>query len=85
MSRIGKLPVLVPEKVEVTVSERTISVSGPKGNLAQCFDDSVQVEVVDSQVLVSPKSDSRHSRAMHGTVRSIVSNMVQGVTDGYSK
>ena len=85
MSRIGKLPILVPEKVEVTVSERTISVSGPKGNLAQCFDDSVQVEVVDSQVLVSPTSDSRHSRAMHGTVRLIVSNMVQGVTEGYSK
>lgn len=85
MSRIGKLPILIPEKVEVAVSDGSISVSGPKGNLAQCFDDSIQVEVVDSQAIVSPKDGSRHSSAMHGTVRSIVANMVQGVTEGYSK
>ncbi len=85
MSRIGKSPVLIPEKVEVSVSDDGISVSGPGGNLSKRFDASVSIEVTDSQVVVSPKDESRHARAMHGTARAIVANMVQGVAEGFSK
>ncbi|MBO94354.1 MAG: 50S ribosomal protein L6 [Opitutales bacterium] len=85
MSRIGKSPIPIPENVEVSVSDVQVSVSGPKGNLSKCFESSVSIEVSDSQVVVSPKSDSRHARAMHGTVRSIVANMVLGVVEGFSK
>jgi len=85
VSRIGKSPVLIPEKVEVSVSDDGISVSGPGGNLSKRFDASVSIEVTDSQVVVSPKDESRHARAMHGTARAIVANMVQGVAEGFSK
>ena len=85
MSRIGKVPVAIPEKVTVSVSEGIVSVEGPKGNLSKQFDASVKIEVVDSAVIVEPKNETRHARAMHGTVRSIVANMVQGVLEGFSK
>ena len=85
MSRIGKAPVPIPEKVEISVSEGVVLVSGPKGKLSQQFDDSVTVQVADSEVLVSPNGESRQARAMHGTTRAIVANMVQGVTEGFSK
>ena len=85
MSRIGKSPVPIPEKVEVSVSTGVVSVSGPKGKLSQHFDNSVTVEVTDSEVVVSPNGESRQARAMHGTTRAIVANMVQGVTEGFSK
>ncbi|MFP6901023.1 MAG: 50S ribosomal protein L6 [Opitutales bacterium] len=85
MSRIGKLPVPIPEKVEVSVSEGIVLVSGPKGKLSQHFDALVTVKVTDSEVIVSPNDESRQGCAMHGTTRSIVANMVQGVTVGFSK
>ena len=85
MSRIGKAPVPIPDKVEVTVTGDCIAVAGPKGVISKNFDNSVSIEVVDSQVIASPTNDSRHSNAMHGTVRSIIANMVHGVTEGFSK
>ena len=85
VSRIGKLPISIPDKVGVTFSDGTVSVSGPKGNLEKQFESSVKIEVTDSAVTVSAIGESRHARAMHGTVRSIVANMVQGVSEGYSK
>ncbi len=85
MSRIGKSPIPIPEKVEVSVSEGLVLVSGPKGKLSQHFDVSVTIEVSDSEVIVSPNGESRQARAMHGTTRSIIANMVQGVTEGFSK
>lgn len=85
MSRIGKLPVPIPEKVEVSDAAKMISVSGPKGNLSKRFDESISVEIKDSEIVVTPANDSRHAQAMHGTARSILANMVQGVTDGFSK
>ena len=85
MSRIGKLPITIPEKVAVTFSDGTVSVAGPKGNLEKHFESSVNIVVTDSEITVSPTGDSRHAKAMHGTVRSIVANMVQGVSEGYSK
>ncbi len=85
MSRIGKLPVSIPEKVEVSDADAMISVSGPKGNLSKRFDDSISVSIKDSEIVVIPANDSRHAQAMQGTARSILANMVQGVTDGFSK
>ena len=85
MSRIGKLPVSIPEKVEVSDTDAKISVSGPKGSLSKRFDDSISVAIKESEIVVIPANDSRHAQAMHGTVRSILANMIQGVTDGFSK
>ncbi len=85
MSRIGKLPVPVLDKAKVTVDGATISVEGPKGKLQKTFDRSVTIEHVDNEIRVAPVDSSRHARAMFGTVRSIINNMVIGVVNGYRK
>lgn len=85
MSRIGKNPVGIPTKVEVSVSDNTVSVKGPKGNLEKEFPRHVTIEVADNQIQVNPASDNRMARAMHGTARAIIANMVHGVSEGFSK
>jgi len=85
MSRIGKLPVPVLDKVKVAIDGSTVSVEGPKGKLEKTFDRSINIELVDNEVRVSPADKSRHARAMYGTVRSIINNMVVGVVEGYKK
>jgi len=84
MSRIGKQPVIVPSGVTVTVGkDNVVTVKGPKGELKESIDRDITVEVVDGQVnLVRPTDQIRH-RALHGLYRSLVSNLVKGVTDGY--
>lgn len=86
MSRIGKNPVTITNGVNVTVSpENVITVKGPKGELKQMVDRDIKVEVKDDKVeFVRPTDQIRH-RAMHGLYRSLVNNMVKGVTEGYSK
>ena len=86
MSRIGKNPVTITDGVNVTVSpENVITVKGPKGELKQTVDRDIKIEVKDGKVeFVRPTDQIRH-RAMHGLYRSLVSNMVKGVTEGYSK
>jgi large subunit ribosomal protein L6 len=86
MSRIGKNPVTITDGVNVTVSpENVIIVKGPKGELQQSVDRDIKVEVKDGKVeFVRPTDQIRH-RAMHGLYRSLVNNMVKGVTEGYSK
>jgi large subunit ribosomal protein L6 len=86
MSRIGKNPVTITNGVNVTVSpENVITVKGPKGELKQTIDRDIKVEVKDDKVeFVRPTDQIRH-RAMHGLYRSLVNNMVKGVTEGYSK
>ena len=86
MSRIGKNPVTITNGVNVTVSpENVITVKGPKGELKQAVDRDINVEVKDDKIeFVRPTDQIRH-RAMHGLYRSLVNNMVQGVTEGYSK
>src|SRR5678809_865800 len=86
MSRIGKKPVAVPGGVTVSVSKDNIlTVKGPKGELKQEIDRDITVEVKDNQVeFVRPTDQIRH-RAMHGLYRSLVANMVKGVTEGYTK
>jgi len=85
MSRIGKLPIPIPEKAKVSIDEQTISVEGPKGSLKKTFDNSVKIELSENEVCVSPLSESRHAKAMYGTVRSIINGMVVGVIEGYTK
>jgi large subunit ribosomal protein L6 len=87
MSRIGKKPVEIPSGVKVTIQERTVAVRGPKGELRWTHPDDVCVEVDDraSVVRVARESETRFARAMHGTARALVHNMVVGVSQGYSR
>jgi large subunit ribosomal protein L6 len=84
MSRIGKQPVVIPAGVTITVSkENVVSVKGPKGELKENIDRDIKVEVKDGQVLFTRPTDQIRHRAMHGLYRSLVNNLVKGVTDGY--
>ena len=86
MSRIGKNPVTIIDGVNVTVSpENVITVKGPKGELKQTVDSDIKVEVKDGKVEFLRPTDQIRHRAMHGLYRSLVNNMVKGVTEGYSK
>lgn len=86
MSRIGKLPVSIPQGVEAKVSENTIVVKGPKGELTTDFRaDHVKVNVVENEVIVENLSDEKLSRALWGTTRANINNMVEGVTKGFQK
>lgn len=85
MSRTGKLPVAIPEKVKASVDGTTVSIEGPKGTLVKSFDNSVEIVIEDNTLKVSPASNSRHSRAMFGTARSIINGMVEGVQNGFEK
>ncbi|MDQ8187213.1 50S ribosomal protein L6 [Pelagicoccus sp. SDUM812002] len=85
MSRIGKLPVAIPAGVKIDVSGTTVKVEGPKGKLEKTFNSAVVIAVEDDQIKVSPADATRFANAMYGTARSIISNMVQGVVEGFSK
>jgi large subunit ribosomal protein L6 len=86
MSRIGKQPVVVPSGVTVTVSkENVLTVIGPKGELKQEIDRDITIEVKDGQVTFARPTDQIRHRAMHGLYRSLVDNMVKGVTEGFKK
>ena len=86
MSRIGKKPVAVPSGVTVTVGkDNVISVKGPKGELKQAIDRDINIEVVDNNVVLGRPTDQIRHRAMHGLYRSLISNMVKGVTEGFKK
>ena len=85
MSRIGKVPVPIPDKVKITITGGTILVEGPKGKVSKTFSPVVKIEVVDKNVIVKPVEETRFAGAMYGTARSIIAGMVKGVTDGYVK
>jgi large subunit ribosomal protein L6 len=86
MSRIGKLPVTVPAGVDVTIDGRTVTVKGPKGTLSHTVIEPITVERGDDgAILVKRPDDERKSRAYHGLSRSLVNNLVVGVTSGYEK
>lgn len=85
MSRIGKKAVTLPKGVQVTVNGQKIEVKGPKGTLSRELHQDVSVEVDGGQLLVSPKSDVLEARKFHGLTRTLVNNMVVGVTEGFSK
>ena len=86
MSRIGRLPIPVPAGVTVTVDEENnVTVKGPKGELSQKVNKDIKVEQVGAEVIVSRPSDSKPHRSMHGLYRSLINNMVVGVTKGFEK
>ena len=86
MSRIGRKPVVVPAGVEVTVdANNVVTVKGPKGQLSQEISKLIKVEVADGEVLVSRASDAREERSQHGLARTLINNMVVGVTSGFEK
>ena len=85
MSRIGKLPIEVPEGVTVDVKPGEVSVKGPRGELKQVISPAMKVEVTDGTVTVSRPTDRGEHRALHGLTRSLIANMVEGVTNGYER
>ena len=85
MSRIGKSPINVPSGVDITISGRQISVKGPKGTLEREIPGEITVRQDGETLVVERPDEERESRAMHGLVRSLVNNMVLGVTDGFTK
>jgi large subunit ribosomal protein L6 len=86
MSRIGKQPVILPAGVTATLSkENVLSVKGPKGELKQAIDRDITVEIKDGEVVFTRPTDQIRHRAMHGLYRSLVSNLVKGVTEGFKK
>jgi large subunit ribosomal protein L6 len=85
MSRIGKLPVPIPSGVDVTIDGANVTVKGPKGTLSHAVVEPITVEREDGALLVRRPNDERRSRALHGLSRTLVNNMVIGVTQGYEK
>ena len=86
MSRIGKLPISVPAGVDVTIDGRTVQVKGPKGSLTHTVAAPIEIaEGEGSTLVVSRPNDERQSKALHGLSRTLVANMITGVTEGYSK
>lgn len=85
MSRIGKSPIELPSGVEVKVNGSMVEVKGPKGSLKQSINDSISVSVDDGVVTVERSNEERSTKALHGLVRSLINNMVIGVSEGYSK
>ena len=85
MSRIGRLPVTVPSGVDVTISGQTVTVKGPKGELTHTVAEPISVEQADGTLEVKRPDDERASRSLHGLTRSLINNMVLGVTEGYEK
>ncbi|MEK7284568.1 MAG: 50S ribosomal protein L6 [Chloroflexota bacterium] len=85
MSRIGKMPIPIPSVVDVQIEGRTVRVKGPKGELSRTFHAAVEIARVDGTVEVRRRDDGRVARALHGLSRTLLSNMVTGVTKGYAK
>ena len=85
MSRIGRQPIPLPSGVEVALEPELVRVKGPKGELQERISRDIAVEQEDGRLLVKRPSDRRDHRALHGLTRSLVANMVQGVTDGFEK
>ena len=85
MSRIGKQPIPVPSGVEVQIEGQTVTIKGPKGSLTQSFNEDMTVTLEEGVLSVSRPSDERHHRSLHGLTRTLLSNMVVGVSEGFHK
>jgi len=85
MSRIGKKPVVIPAGVTANIEEGTLSVKGPKGTLSMGLSDVIDYKLEDGQISVNPANDSKQARSYWGMQRTLVSNLVEGVTEGFSK
>ena len=85
MSRIGRKPIALPAGVEVKVADNTITVKGPKGTLTQNIHPNMTVAVEGNEILVTRPNDEKENRSLHGLTRSLIANMVEGVTNGFTK
>lgn len=85
MSRIGIQPILIPQGVTVTADRGVVKVKGPKGELTFAYHPNVSIQIEKDVITVSRKSDEKFDRALHGTTRKLIANMVEGVTKGFSK
>jgi large subunit ribosomal protein L6 len=83
MSRIGKKPIEIPAGVTVTIDNSTVTVKGPKGELTRSFNPDIEIKVEENIINVSRPSDAKEHRALHGTTRALLSNMVEGVSKGF--
>ena len=85
MSRIGRLPIPVPSGVDVTIDGRTVTVKGPKGSLSRSLHPDITVSREDANIVVTRPTEQKNHKQLHGLTRTLVNNMVVGVTDGYRK
>ncbi|MFT4201619.1 50S ribosomal protein L6 [Gordonia sp. (in: high G+C Gram-positive bacteria)] len=85
MSRIGKNPIAIPAGVDVTVDGQNVKVKGPKGELDVTISEPIKAAVEDGQIVVTRPNDERRNRALHGLSRSLINNLVVGVTEGYTR
>ena len=85
MSRIGRKPITIPAGVEVKLDGNTVTVKGPKGTLSNTFHQDMAIAVEGTEIIVTRPSDVKEHRSLHGLTRTLVANMVEGVTNGYSK
>ncbi len=85
MSRIGRMPIAVPEGVEVKIKKSEVTVKGPKGELCRSFNPDISIDLRDNSLIVSRPSDGRVHRSLHGLTRSLLANMVDGVAKGFEK
>ena len=85
MSKVGKLPVAIPAGVTVTVANGLISVKGPKGELKQSYHDEIDIKVEGTEVVLTTKNGAKQTNAYHGLYRSLINNMVKGVSEGFTK
>ncbi len=85
MSRVGKVPVKIPPKVKVNLEGQKLTVEGPKGKLVREFPQEIEIVVEKDEIRVSPRKSTRQARAYHGLVRTLINNMVTGVSQGFTK
>lgn len=85
MSRIGKLPIKVPAGINVSINDSVVTVKGPKGEMSQKVDSRIAVELEDGEIKLTRGSDTKDERSLHGLYRSLINNMVIGVSEGYTK
>jgi large subunit ribosomal protein L6 len=85
MSRIGKQPVEIPEKVEVIIKDNQVTIEGPKGELSKSINSRADVKIEDNEVIVERKGNSKEDRSVHGLTRSLIESMIIGVVDGFTK
>ena len=85
MSRIGRLPIVVPADVDVKIEGTTVSVKGPKGSLTGTFNSKMTIELNEGKITVTRPNDEKENRALHGLTRTLIANMIEGVHTGYKK
>ena len=85
MSRVGQAPIPIPDGVSISVTEGKIHVNGPRGELHRSIPEEISVDTNEGEILVTRLKETREARALHGLIRSLIANMVQGVTQGYER